>query len=112
VEQQEAVFKFLAYFTQPDMTAEWSVRTGYMPVRLSALESPVLAEAAKERPAILIPPTQLKYAVPGFVDPTGGKISDAIVKAGDRVLIEGIPAEQAFKEAAKEAQAALDEALK
>jgi multiple sugar transport system substrate-binding protein len=111
-EQQEAAFKFLAYFTQPDMTAEWSVRTGYMPVRLSAMESPVLMKAAEERPAILVPPSQLKYAVPAFIDPAGGKILDAINKAADKVQIEGIPASEALKVAAQEAQAALDEALK
>jgi multiple sugar transport system substrate-binding protein len=108
VEQQEAAFKFLAYFTQPDMTAEWSVRTGYLPMRLSAATSPVLVEAAKTQPEKLVPPAQLEYAVSAFVDPTGGKILDAINKAADKVQIEGLPAADALAEAAKEAQAALD----
>ena len=110
-EQQEAAFKFLMFWTQPDMTAEWSVRTGYMPVRLSAVDSPVLQEAAKDRPAILIPPTQLKLASPEFIDPTNGKISDALSKAADKVEIEGMPAAEALNAAAEEAQAALDQAL-
>ncbi len=110
-EQQEAAFKFLAFWTQPEMTAEWSVKTGYMPVRLSAIESPVLQEAAKKRPAILVPPKQLEVASPAFIDPTDGKINDALSKAADKVEIEGVPAEQALNEAAKEAQAALDRVL-
>jgi len=55
-----------------------------------------------------VPPAQLEYAVSAFVDPTGGKILDAINKAGDKVQIEGLPAADALAEAAKEAQAALD----
>lgn len=110
-EQQEAAFKFLSFWTQPEMTAEWSVKTGYMPVRLSAIKSPILQEAAKKRPAILVPPQQLELASPEFIDPTDGKIDDALAKAADKVEIEGVPAEQALNDAQKEAQAALDRTL-
>jgi multiple sugar transport system substrate-binding protein len=111
-EQKEAAFKFLAFWTQPDITAEWSVRTGYMPVRLSAAQSPVLKKAAKENPAILVPVQQLKVASPSFVDPTDGKIWDALSKAADKVEIQGVPAADALNAAAKEAQTALDRTLK
>jgi multiple sugar transport system substrate-binding protein len=46
-----------------------------------------------------------------FIDPTGGKIWDALEKAADLVEIEGVPAAEALAQAQEEAQAALDEAL-
>lgn len=108
--QTKAALKFYKYFTSTDMTAEWSARTGYLPVRLSAQQSPKLIEASKTTmPAIMVPAEQTKYASPLPVDPTGGKITDALTKAADKVEIEGIPAKEALDEAAAEAQAALDE---
>ena len=107
-EVQEAAFKWLSYYTSPDMTAEWSVRTGYMPARTSAMEASALAEYAVDHPQILIPPTQGATAI-SFTDPTGGKIWDALSKAADLVEIEGIPAAEALAQAQEEAQAALDE---
>jgi multiple sugar transport system substrate-binding protein len=50
-------------------------------------------------------------ASPEFIDPTDGKIDDALAKAADKVEIEGVPANQALNEAQKEAQAALDRTL-
>ena len=48
------------------------------------------------------------HASPDPVDPTGGKIFDALAIAADKVEIENIPARDALDEAARTAQAALD----
>jgi len=69
-----------------------------------------LVEYAVDNPQILVPPTQGAEAM-SFIDPTGGKIWDALGKAGDLVEIEGISAAEALAQAQEEAQAALDEAL-
>lgn len=109
-EQARAAFKMISYFISTDMTAEWSARTGYLPVRLSAAESPVLKEAASTTmPAIMVPPEQLKYAQPEFIDPTGGRIWAALQDAGDELQIEGKPAQEVLDKYAAIAQAALDE---
>jgi multiple sugar transport system substrate-binding protein len=107
-EIQAAAFKWLKYYTSPEMTAEWSVRTGYMPARISAVDAPALKEYAVEHPQILVPPTQGAEAQ-AFTDPTGGKIWDALGKAADLVEIEGVSAAEALAQAQEEAQAALDE---
>jgi multiple sugar transport system substrate-binding protein len=109
-EVQEAAFKWLAFYTSTDNTAEWSMRTGYLPARTSAKEAPALVEFAVDNPQILVPPTQGAEAM-SFIDPTGGKIWDALGKAADLVEIEGVPAAEALAQAQEEAQAALDEAL-
>lgn len=39
---EEAAWRFLTYFTSPEVCVEWALATGYLPVRKSALESPAL----------------------------------------------------------------------
>ncbi|PAQ15784.1 ABC transporter substrate-binding protein [Bacillaceae bacterium SAOS 7] len=111
-EQQEAAYKWMKFFTSPENTADWSINTGYISVRESATETPVYKEFAEKNPQILVPLEQAKTATPYVIDPTGGKVYDALNKAADQVEIEGISAEKALKEAKVVAQEALDQALK
>jgi multiple sugar transport system substrate-binding protein len=55
-EVQRAAFKWISYYTSTDMTAEWSVRTGYMPARNSAMDAPILQDYARENPQIELHP--------------------------------------------------------
>ena len=48
--RQLGAWEFIKYFTSPDVTAEWSVKTGYLPVRRSAEKSPVLQKFFAEHP--------------------------------------------------------------
>jgi multiple sugar transport system substrate-binding protein len=110
--EKKAAFKWLKFFTNAENTADWSINSGYIPVRKSAQDDPAYKEFAVKNPQINVPLQQAQIATPPFVDPTGGKIYDALVKAADKVEIEGVSAEEALKEAQKEAQRALDKALK
>ncbi|SES10117.1 multiple sugar transport system substrate-binding protein [Gracilibacillus ureilyticus] len=110
-EEQQAAFKFLSYFTSPEVTADWSMNTGYIAVRKSARDVAEFQQFAEENPQILVPLEQAETASTPFIDPTGGKITDAISKAADLVEIENIPAEKALSDAKEEAQQALDEIL-
>ena len=107
-DQQEAAYKWMKYFTSSEQTADWSIKTGYISVRTSATEVAAYKDYAKTHPQILVPITQAKTASLPFIDPTGGKITDALAKAADKVEIQNIPANVALKDAAKEAQTALD----
>ena len=55
---------------------------------------------------------QAAHASQAFIDPTGGKISDALKIAADKVEIENVPAKEALDEAQKTAQKALDSVKK
>ncbi|MFH1689332.1 MAG: ABC transporter substrate-binding protein [Candidatus Eisenbacteria bacterium] len=37
--QKDAAWKFIKWFTTPEISARWAARTGYAPVRMSAMES-------------------------------------------------------------------------
>jgi multiple sugar transport system substrate-binding protein len=110
--EKKAAFKWLKFFTNAENTADWSINSGYIPVRKSAQDVPAYKEFAEKNPQINVPLQQAQIATPPFVDPTGGKIYDALVKAADKVEIEGVSAEKALKDAQKEAQRALDKVVK
>lgn len=110
--QKAAAFEFIKFFEKSENTADWSMNTGYIAVRTSAKEDPKFKAFAKKNPQILKPIEQAEHAVPTFIDPTGGKIQDAIKKAADKMEIEGKSAQEVLDEAQKEAQAALDNVQK
>lgn len=106
--EQQAAMKWLTYFTNSENTAFWSINTGYISVRQSALKDPAFVTFSETNPQIKIPLQQASHASAPFQDPTGGKINDALTIAADKVQIENIPAAEALKEAQQTAQAALD----
>ncbi|MBB6694857.1 ABC transporter substrate-binding protein [Cohnella xylanilytica] len=107
-EQQQAAFKWFQFFMSAENTAFWSMNTGYIAVRQSAQQDPAFVEFSKANPQITIPLKQAAHASAPFLDPTGGKISDALKVAADKVQIGNVPAEKALKEAKETAQRELD----
>jgi multiple sugar transport system substrate-binding protein len=107
--QKEAAFKWLAYFSSAPATAQWAMRTGYIPVRSSSVNVPEYAAFIKERPQAVVPLRQAEIAQKSFMDPTGNKINTAIADACELVVLENVPAVQALAELQRTAQVALDE---
>jgi len=107
-EQQEAAFKWFSFFMSAQNTAFWSMNTGYIAVRESALQDPEMIAFSEKNPQIKVPLQQATHASMPFQDPTGGKIFDAIKIAADKVQISNEPAEKALKEAKETAQRELD----
>ena len=112
-EVAKGAYDFMKFATSTEKTAEWSMETGYIPVRNNVTEYGPYAEFVKKQPQALVPVEQAnKYGVAPFTDPTGGKINDALNVAKDKVEIEGVSAKKALDEAAKVAQEELDKVLK
>lgn len=61
---KEAAWAFLAFMMQPEQTAYWSRRTGYLPVHRRALEVPELAELHRQDPNFTVALDQLAVARP------------------------------------------------
>lgn len=49
-EKQKAAWTFLKWMTAPENTAAYSIKSGYLPVRTSALQVPAMMEYAKQSP--------------------------------------------------------------
>lgn len=107
-EQQQAAMKWYSFFMNAENTAFWSMNTGYIAVRQSALDNPEFVAFSEKNPQATIPLKQATHASKPFQDPTGGKIQDALKIAADKVQISNLPAAEALKEAKETAQRELD----
>ncbi len=61
-EKIRGAWEFVKWFTSTEIGAEWSVRTTYLPVRMSSLKSHYFLEARKRDPNLAPPYVQLEYA--------------------------------------------------
>lgn len=111
-EQRRAAFKWFSFFTNSENTAFWSMNTGYIAVRQSAIEDPAFKAYSEKNPQSKVPLMQAAHGSSPFIDPTGGKINDALTIAADKVQISNVPAAEALKEAQKAAQKELDKLQK
>ncbi|MCO7263064.1 extracellular solute-binding protein [Dickeya zeae] len=104
----QGAFTFMRFYTSAANTARWSMFTGYIPVRESVLQDADYQKYVAANPQAAVPVQQAKSASMDFIDPTKGKILDALTVAADQVEIENKPAQQVLTEAARKAQKALD----
>lgn len=107
-EKQAAAFEWMSYFSSPEVSAKWSMKIGYIPVRKSSNDVAEYKKFIEENPYAGVPYQQALTASPTFEDPTGGDIIDALTIAADKVELENISAKEALDEAYKKAQKALD----
>lgn len=107
-EQQQAAMKWFKFFMSAENTAFWSMNTGYISVRQSALDNPEFVAFSEKNPQATVPLKQATHGSKPFQDPTGGKITDALKIAADKVQISNVPAAEALKEAKETAQRELD----
>lgn len=61
--REKAAWEFIKWFTDTDQTAKWSVKTSYMPVRKSAMQSATIQDFLSESPQYKGIYEQLEYAV-------------------------------------------------
>jgi ABC-type glycerol-3-phosphate transport system substrate-binding protein len=50
-EREQAAWNFVRYFTSPKVSAKWTLKSGYLPVRKSALKEPMVQAFLDEHPA-------------------------------------------------------------
>lgn len=64
--RREATWTFIKWMTSPEMTARWSVDSGYVATRQSSWELPLMQEYVSEVPQAIAGRDQLQYAAPEF----------------------------------------------
>lgn len=107
-EEKQGAYEFIKYFTSAKVSAQWSIASGYISVNKDSVNDSDFKEYANDNPQALVPAAQASHASKAFIDPTGGKISDALKKAADKVELENVSAKEALDEAQKSAQEELD----
>lgn len=106
--EKDAAFSWITYFTSPEVQAQWSEKIGYVPVRKSTNDVAAYQTFLEENPYAKLPFQQSEIASPSFIDPTGGKIIDALKIAADQLELENKPAKEVLDQANQVAQEALD----
>lgn len=108
--QKKGAADFVTFATNTENTAKFAMATGYAAVRNSVLDLEAYQTFLSNNPDADAALKQIdQYAVPEFVDPTGGAILEALNEAVDAVEIENLPAKEALDKAKEKAQRALDE---
>ncbi len=102
--QQQAAFKFIKWITSPQRAAQWGIDTGYVAVRADAFETPVMKQYVAGFPAAAVARDQLQYAVAEFSTHDNQRVTKVLNDGLQAVLTGTKPADQAMKDAQREAE--------
>ncbi|MBI3037454.1 ABC transporter substrate-binding protein [bacterium] len=109
-EKIRGAWEFIKWFTSPEITAEWSVRTTYLPVRRSSLKSKIIKEALERDPNLYAPYVQLDYC---YFEPRLSnwfEIRDLMADFLERATLEMGPPEHYLKQMTKDIDGILSHA--
>jgi multiple sugar transport system substrate-binding protein len=99
--QRQAAWEFIKWFTSPEITARWALATGYVPVRRSARELPIMREEFERDPDSRVPIDMLDYA---FFEPRWPewlRARDFLAEGVKEALLGKLSPEQALRRAAE-----------
>jgi len=102
-EQQAAAFKFVKWITSPARAAQWGIDTGYVAVRPDAWETPEMKKYVAEFPPAAVARDQLQFAVAELSTHDNQRVTKALNDGLQAALTGSKPAEQAMKDAQREA---------
>lgn len=97
--RKEAAFKYVEFATSPESQAFWSQRSGYMPVRKSAVESEEMQAFYDENPNARTAVEQLPLTEPQDVARVFIPNGDQIIGGGlEQITVNLVDAAEAFEE--------------
>ncbi|MBA4493833.1 ABC transporter substrate-binding protein [Paenactinomyces guangxiensis] len=107
-EEKEAAWKFIKWMTETEQTIQFSQKTGYMPVRQSAIDSEEMKAYYKENPNFKVAVDQLQYAQPRPVSPAYKELQETIMKEIQRSIVNNQDPQKALNDAAGKAKNVLN----
>ncbi len=60
--RRAAAWEFIKWFTSPENSARWALRTGYVPVRRSSLDLEIMRQEFRDRPDSMVPVEEMDWA--------------------------------------------------
>ncbi|MCR4401813.1 MAG: ABC transporter substrate-binding protein [Firmicutes bacterium] len=106
-EEQQAAWKFMKWLTSPTQTAYWAVKTGYIPVRRSALYLRQMQEWMAANPRNAASLNALKFAVTDPNIAEWQEIREVISQAVEEAFLLKASPKQALDKAAQKVDAIL-----
>ncbi|MFW6306508.1 MAG: ABC transporter substrate-binding protein [Bacillota bacterium] len=107
-EREKAAAKFIEYVTQPEITAQWSIDTGYIATKKSAYKTNKMEEYLNKFPQAATARDQLEYASASISTHNNGEIQKILADKIQAALNGNLTPEEALKKAQKEAEKSLD----
>ena len=101
--QREAAFKFIKWATTPARAAQWGIDTGYVAVRADAWETPIMKQYVAGFPAAAVARDQLPFAKAELSTHDNQRVTKALNDGLQAALTGAKPADQAMKDAQREA---------
>ena len=108
-QQQEGAARFVRFFLKPEIQALWSAGTGYIPIRRSALDQPLLRDFLNQVPGMREGMLQLEHATFEPRDPIWFTGRRYLSTEGLEPALRGVlPVEKALKRATRLLQTELN----
>lgn len=106
-ERQEAAWEFIEWMTQPERIAEWTIISGYIPARQSAVETDTLQEYYEEFPQAETALEQLEYGEREMSLHNNTQIREFFLTAIQEALEGTMTAEEALERAQRQSERVL-----
>jgi sn-glycerol 3-phosphate transport system substrate-binding protein len=100
--KQDAAWQFIKYMTATQQATYWAEQTGYLPIRVSAEQSPELQAYYKAHPNYTVALNQLQYARGLPAVPQIKQIETDLDNAMSTAVVNKIPAQQELTTTAKQ----------
>jgi sn-glycerol 3-phosphate transport system substrate-binding protein len=107
VEERQAALKFIKFMTAPELTARWSIATGYVATRADAYKTPTLEKYVAEFPAAAVARDQFQYAVAEFATHENARNKKFLDDAIQSVVTGAKPPKEALTAAQQQAERVL-----
>jgi len=106
-EERKAALKFIKFMTAPELTARWSIATGYVATRADAYKTPTLEKYVAEFPAAAVARDQFQYAVAEFATHENARNKKFLDDAIQSVVTGAKPPKEALSAAQQQAERVL-----
>jgi len=106
--EQAASLKLIKFLTQPERTAEWSMKTGYLGTRPDAYQTKALMDYVKEFPPAAVARDQLEFATAELSTYQTGRVRKLL----DDAIQSALTGSKSPKDALTDAQKQADRLLK
>jgi len=97
--ERVAAMKLIKYMTSPEVSAEWSIKTGYMGVSPAAYQTRALQDYVKGFPYAAVARDQLEFATAELSTYETGRVRKALDDAIQAALTDAKTPAEALKEA-------------
>lgn len=97
--EEEAAKVFTEYVLSEEFQTEWAIATGYLPVNLKARQNPKYQAFLSQQPAVKVFLEQAQYGRSRPIFPGYNRLSDALGRAIESVLLGQNTPEAALKQA-------------